>query len=66
MIYINRATGTVGVKLSSWPTPPDDEKAPAAATMFNSIGDHLVGLRTEPVVDCARSVTSRIGRTTLG
>lgn len=26
MIYINRATGVVGVKLSSWPTPQDAEK----------------------------------------
>ncbi|MCB1273767.1 MAG: serine hydrolase [Leucobacter sp.] len=26
MIYMNRATGVVGVKLSSWPTPQDAEK----------------------------------------
>ena len=26
MIYINRATGVVGVKVSSWPTPQDAEK----------------------------------------
>ena len=44
MIYINRSTGTVGVKLSSWPTPLDDEKTTAAAGMFDAISDHLVGL----------------------
>jgi len=26
MIYMNRATGVVGVKVSSWPTPQDAEK----------------------------------------
>lgn len=26
MIYINRATGVIGVKVSSWPTPQDPEK----------------------------------------
>ncbi|RGE20307.1 serine hydrolase [Leucobacter sp. wl10] len=26
MIYVNRATGVVGVKVSSWPTPQDAEK----------------------------------------
>ncbi|UQX86977.1 beta-lactamase family protein [Jatrophihabitans telluris] len=41
MVYINRATGTVGVKVSSWAAPIDDEKGRATLQMFDAISAHL-------------------------
>lgn len=43
MVYLNRATGTVGVKFSSWPLPLDDWKGTAALRMFDAISRHLAG-----------------------
>lgn len=37
MIYINRATGVVGVKVSSWPTPQDAEKLFYTVRAFESV-----------------------------
>ena len=42
MIYINRASGVVGVKLSSTALPVDPFEGPAAEAMFGAISDHLV------------------------
>lgn len=42
MIYINRASGVVGVKLSSTALPVDPFEGPAAETMFGAISEHLV------------------------
>ena len=36
MIYMNRLTGVVGVKLSSWPTPQDAEKLFWTARAFDA------------------------------
>ncbi|MFI7048905.1 serine hydrolase domain-containing protein [Streptosporangium sandarakinum] len=41
MIYINRASGLVGVKTSAWPLPLDPEKADATLAMFDAISDHV-------------------------
>lgn len=54
LIYINRDTGTVGVKLSSWPTAKDywsdDQKDHwkgfSAVWMFNKISDYLANSGT--------------------
>ncbi len=42
MIYINRASGVVGVKLSSTALPVDPFEGPAAAAMFGAINEHLL------------------------
>ncbi|MFI7048893.1 serine hydrolase domain-containing protein, partial [Streptosporangium sandarakinum] len=43
MVYINRATGTVGVKFSSWPLPLEGWKSDAELRMFDAISAHLRG-----------------------
>lgn len=41
-IYINRASGVVGVKLSSTALPVDPFEGPAAEAMFGAINEHLL------------------------
>ncbi|MFJ6415189.1 serine hydrolase domain-containing protein [Paeniglutamicibacter sp. NPDC091659] len=48
MIYINRASGVVGVKLSSTALPVDPFEGPAAEAMFGAISDHLVATSPAP------------------
>ncbi|MFV2179635.1 serine hydrolase domain-containing protein [Actinomadura sp. LOL_016] len=49
MIYMNRATNTVGVKFSNWKEPEPEEGQPgvwkglSALLMFEKINDHLAG-----------------------
>lgn len=42
MIYINRASGVVGVKLSSTALPVDPFEGPAAAAAFMAVSEHLL------------------------
>ncbi|WP_418907412.1 serine hydrolase domain-containing protein [Glutamicibacter endophyticus] len=44
MIYMNRATGMVGVKLSSWPLPQDAGKLFPTIRAFDAIANHLADL----------------------
>ena len=41
MIYVNRATGLVAVKLSSWPTPQDSWKLFSTLAAFEAINDEV-------------------------
>jgi CubicO group peptidase (beta-lactamase class C family) len=41
MIYVDRATGLVGVKLSSWPTPQDSWKLFSTLAAFDAINAEL-------------------------
>jgi len=41
MLYLDRATGMVGVKLSSWPAPQEAGKMTATLGMFEAISAHL-------------------------
>lgn len=41
MIFVERSTGMVGVKLSSWPVPQDPAKLGATINAFKAIGRHL-------------------------
>ena len=41
MVYVNRTTGLVGVKLSSWPTPQDTQSLVDTIRAFGSIGSAL-------------------------
>lgn len=41
MIYVNRMTGVVAAKLSSWPDPQDAWKLFSAIRAFDTIGAHL-------------------------
>ena len=41
MIYVNRATGLVAVKLSSWPTPQDSWKSFSTVAAFDAISAEL-------------------------
>ena len=43
MVYVNRETGLVGVKLSSWPTPQDAAALVDTLRAFGAIGAHLEG-----------------------
>jgi CubicO group peptidase (beta-lactamase class C family) len=40
-VYVDRAHGVVGVKLSSWPDPVDERKHHATVRMFDAITAHL-------------------------
>jgi hypothetical protein len=41
MVYVNRSTGLVGVKLSSWPTPQHTTSLVETLRAFGAIGAHL-------------------------
>lgn len=41
MVFVEQSTGTVGVKLSSWPYPQDSPKLLATIAMFRQIGRAL-------------------------
>lgn len=41
MVYINRSSGVVGVKLSTWPLPVDQAKGLAAVAMFDAISARM-------------------------
>ena len=43
MIYINRAAGVVGAKLSSWPTPQDSQKLYGTLAAFDAVAAQLSG-----------------------
>lgn len=43
LIYINRTSGVVGVKLSAWALPLDEAKGRAATVMFDTISAALAG-----------------------
>jgi CubicO group peptidase (beta-lactamase class C family) len=45
-VYLDRSTGMVGVKLSSWPTPLDEWKHVASVRMFAAISEHLASRAT--------------------
>jgi CubicO group peptidase (beta-lactamase class C family) len=45
MIHVNRRTGLVGVKLSSWPTAQHTESLVDTLRAFNALGAHLAGSR---------------------
>ena len=51
MVFVDRATRTVAVKLSSWPTPQDPAHLVDTIRAFAAVGRHLSGL--EPVGDAA-------------
>jgi CubicO group peptidase (beta-lactamase class C family) len=51
MVFVDRATRTVAVKLSSWPTAQDPAHLLDAIRAFAAVGRHLAGL--EPVDDAA-------------
>ena len=41
LVYLDRSTGMVGVKLSSWPLPTDPERMGKTLAMFGIIARHL-------------------------
>jgi CubicO group peptidase (beta-lactamase class C family) len=41
MIYVDRGTGLVGVKLSSWPTPQDSWKLFSTLAAFDAISAEI-------------------------
>ncbi|UJH70336.1 serine hydrolase [Ornithinimicrobium sp. INDO-MA30-4] len=41
MVFVEQSTGTVGVKLSSWPLPQDADKLVSTIEAFRSIARHL-------------------------
>ena len=45
MVHVNRRTGLVGVKLSSWPTAQHTESLVDTLRAFNALGAHLAGSR---------------------
>ncbi|WP_246056905.1 serine hydrolase domain-containing protein [Nocardioides eburneiflavus] len=45
LVYVDRSTGMVGVKLSSWPMPTDDDRMDRTLAMFTSIAQHLLATR---------------------
>ena len=51
MVFVDRATRTVAVKVSSWPTPQDPAHLVDTIRAFAAVGRHLSGL--EPVGDAA-------------
>ncbi len=51
MVFVDRATRTVAVKVSSWPTPQDPAHLVDTIRAFAAVGRHLAGL--EPVGDAA-------------
>jgi len=51
MVFVDRATRTVAVKLSSWPTPQDPAHLVDTIRAFAAVSRHLSGL--EPVGDAA-------------
>jgi hypothetical protein len=44
MVFVDRGTRTVAVKLSSWPTPQDPAHLIDAIRAFSAVGRALVGL----------------------
>ena len=44
LVYVDRAAGMVGVKLSSWPVPTDADRMGQSLDMFAAIAHHLVDL----------------------
>lgn len=42
LVYVDRSAGMVGVKLSSWPLPTDDDRMEKTLAMFGAIATHLV------------------------
>ncbi len=51
MVFVDRATRTVAVKLSSWPTPQDPAHLVDTIRAFAAVGRHLAGFG--PVGDAA-------------
>ncbi len=47
-VYVDRAHGVVGVKLSSWPDPVDERKHHATVRMFDAITAHLISPSAVP------------------
>jgi len=43
MVFMDRATGVVGAKLSTWPRPEDPWKQAATLRMFDAVSAHLGG-----------------------
>ncbi|HET6989389.1 MAG TPA: serine hydrolase [Kribbella sp.] len=46
MVYVNRSTGLVGVKMSSWPTPQHTASLVDTLRAFGAIGAHLEAAAT--------------------
>jgi CubicO group peptidase (beta-lactamase class C family) len=56
MVFVDRATRTVAVKLSSWPTPQDPAYLVDTIRAFSAVGRHFAGLG--PVGDAAAAKRS--------
>lgn len=43
LVYVDRATRVVGVKLSHWPVPTDPERMEQTLALFGAVAQHLAG-----------------------